>query len=575
MNNKEVFKYEYEGYEEYEQEVEPERFVVNKGFYVGNRLIALFEPKVIQKNIIIDKSRETTDYSYSVCVIKLNGKQSECIEVKEFDKIKWNMSFGVVDGDLSKNDKAYLLRKLQQEAASDTLPEVKRLIADSGFYMIEKTPVAVIGKDILIPEGIEGINVSSTSEFTLKRVEGEINADTIRKYLSFLPGVTEILFYTSLLGIVKPILLELSVIPGFVTTITAPSGHLKTTLVRLYYKFLNDEDIQEISFDDYKRSDVLAKQIESLATQNFLLDDFHYKSGAYNKSRFRDRLDLLTRLVSSPRPTAGIVITTEAIQNTSIFSGQDRMLQVRIPKMNNEELAKYKTELNNLNSFEMSAIAYQFIKNIIDDFDTVKVMINNHMSDYKSPEWCDAGTRLAMHNKIIMLVEELFRHYMCDGDETISMKEQLCNALEKNGRLQTKQLIKLRREDDKEGAYLLALLDIIKEGDKCQIIKIKKTKASYEDMKNDQALLLPYDKKFYITSNTLQYALMTKLKKPVSIRKVSDELHDAGILIEDLDKRSVKFNSRRHYLIDTEMLEYVCKSIRDNDFEEFDDECSY
>lgn len=44
----------------------------------------------------------------------------------------------------------------------------------------------------------------------------------------------------------------------------------------------------------------------------------------------------------------------------------------------------------------------------------------------------------------------------------------------------------------------------------------------------------------------------------VSVRKVSEELHDFGVLIEDKDKRSVKFRQRRHYLIDYMALKNVC-----------------
>ena len=55
---------------------------------------------------------------------------------------------------------------------------------------------------------------------------------------------------------------------------------------------------------------------------------------------------------------------------------------------------------------------------------------------------------------------------------------------------------------------------------------------------------------------------MNHIGHPVSLRKVSDELHDAGVLVEDIDKRSKKFMSRRHYVIAVDALDRYCEVLR-------------
>ena len=71
----------------------------------------------------------------------------------------------------------------------------------------------------------------------------------------------------------------------------------------------------------------------------------------------------------------------------------------------------------------------------------------------------------------------------------------------------------------------------------------------------------PINKVCYITSNNLAYILSKELGRAVSIKQVSSELHKSGVLIEDSDKYSVKFLSRRHYKIDCQILHDVCKAI--------------
>ena len=141
----------------------------------------------------------------------------------------------------------------------------------------------VMGNRAMLPtEEKEKLTVVSSSTSLMKTIDIIDLKERISTYINFMPKVTVVLFYAALLGAIKPLLNHLSVISDFIIGIVAPSGHLKTSLTRLYTKWLVDEDELEISFDESIRSDVLQKRIEQAAGQNFLIDDLHKKSSTYD-----------------------------------------------------------------------------------------------------------------------------------------------------------------------------------------------------------------------------------------------------------------------------------------------------
>lgn len=156
-------------------------------------------------------------------------------------------------------------------------------------------------------------------------------------------------------------------------------------------------------------------------------------------------------------------------------------------------------------------------------------------------------------------MEHLFCKYVCSGNTQNSAHRELDEALQRQGKRQLKQLDSLRQKDE-ECNVLLVLDEIIKEGTKSKDIKISMVRAQYSDQTGNQAFL--DDNYFYITGNALQACLMNHIGYPVSLRKVSDELHDAGVLVEDIDKRSKKFMSRRHYVIAVDALDRYCEVLR-------------
>jgi hypothetical protein len=67
----------------------------------------------------------------------------------------------------------------------------------------------------------------------------------------------------------------------------------------------------------------------------------------------------------------------------------------------------------------------------------------------------------------------------------------------------------------------------------------------------------------YITQTALVRAFTKRLKKDISYREITGEFHDAGILMEDMDRHSKKFQNIRHYVINVKTLETIIETLED------------
>lgn len=533
------------------------RFEPNQGYMVGDQLIADFCPEItaVEEIYAVDGSRVV---SYEVTVTDKSGKKGEPRMVPDITRIDWFKDFGICDIYMGKRDKKILAYKLQQEALV-CKNRRKKIYISPGFHMVEGMPVVAMGNRIISHSNMSGdITIISASKFEMKT--GEIDClQMAENCINFMPGVTVLLFYAALLGAIKPLLDSFGVIMDFIIAVVAPSGHLKSTLTRLYALWLVQREAQEISFSDTIRNDRLQGKIEECAAQNFLIDDYHTAPKAYTQNKYRDRLDQATRIVSGSRNSANIFVTSESFKDSSIFSAADRMLQIRISRMADDELSRYKDKLSKIPEYAMPMIAVHFLQKLLNSFEQVKKEVADYLNDFKQPAWCKGSTRIGNQCRVLLLVEHLFCKHVCHMDAGISANSELTRALQQQGERQLKYLDSLRQKDE-ECNILLVLDEIIKEGTKSTDIKISLVRSQYSDQTGDQAFL--NGNYFYITGNALQACLMNHIGYPVSLRKVSDELHDAGVLVEDIDKRSKKFMSRRHYVIAVDALDRYCEVLR-------------
>lgn len=545
-----------------------QRFEEGRGFMIGETVIAEFEPTVTEryhyKNL---NTGEETD-EYTVVTKDIYGSTASS-RVSDFLKIDWYRDFGIIDIELSRKGKRILAAKLQREARN--LAEEychEEIVASPGFYINDDVPIMIMGNQAMLPVKEEGkFTVVSSSTSLMKTTDNMDLKQEISNYINFMPKVTVVLFYAALLGAIKPLLNHLDVKTDFIIGIVAPSGHLKTSLTRLYTKWLVDEDELEISFDESIRSDVLQKRIEQAAGQNFLIDDLHKKSSTYDQNRYKERLDKAVRTASRVSNSALIFVTAESLKGTTIFSSHDRILQIKIPGMDSEELSIYKMNMADISHPYMAEIAVRFVQVLLDNYqdvrETVEQYIGNNIfynkSKFEMPEWCKGSTRVGNQVRVLYLVEDLFCQYMCDNDSKMSGRIQLHEVLEETGKIQVKQLEQLRSREE-EGDILLVLHQIIEEGTNCKDIHIVMTESQYSSRDKNMALLK--DGCFNIKGEDLINVLMKRVGRPVSLKKVSDQLHKEGILDEDSDKRTKKVASRRHYVINIAMLENYCRFLK-------------
>ena len=77
----------------------------------------------------------------------------------------------------------------------------------------------------------------------------------------------------------------------------------------------------------------------------FLIDDLHKKSNTYDQNKYKERLDKAVRIMSKVGNSALVFVTAESLKGTTIFSGHDRILQIKIPRMNSEDLEANKMKM--------------------------------------------------------------------------------------------------------------------------------------------------------------------------------------------------------------------------------------
>jgi hypothetical protein len=537
-------------------------FVPGEGFKMFGEIIAPFEPYIKCKYIKKNLTTKRSEVSYDIVVRAMDGSEKSPVRISEFEKIDWLMDFGVDDSGIKKLQRKRLVYKLRQEAAGEDIPTCKELIADSGFYIVDDVPVMVMGDRVIVPRSkANEVRVKSVSKTRMKsNAIPDMNL-SIKTYLDFMPEVSPILFYASLLGAVKPILNKWSVLTDFIVMIVGPSGHLKTTLARYYAQWLESESDQKIGFDETIRNDALESKMKAVATQNFVIDDFRPKALNYDNKKFESKLDILTRIVSAPGNIASAVVTAETLEESKdnlLFSCLDRFLRIEIDKQDGETLRKLKLHLKDLSGYEMSEIAFQFVTKIIDDYEGAKIQADNFRETYKPDKWCDALTRVSNQIMVISLVEHLFCHYMCNDDKEKSGHDKLLKLLEKNGRSQT-DILRQKQRNEQVNPAIITLYEMIEEGEECAELKIVKEKSKYNEESGTAAYRdtnLEHDF-LYITKNSLQRAFTKRGGKIVSMKKLSDEFHDAGILVEDIDKRTKKFLAKRHYVINVRTLREI------------------
>ena len=374
-----------------------------------------------------------------------------------------------------------------------------------------------------------------------------------KEFISFMPGVTEILFYYVLLAVVKPFLVSQRIYPNFMLAVIGPSGHLKTTLVRLFALWLEHDNLQEMAFADVTGQSALDARIKELQGMNLIMDDMHAFSGNYRRNKQTELLDYLSRHCDSRNGLANIIVTGEMVPPEAIFSTRDRMLQLQIPQMSAEELKAYKHKIGKLPENFMAQLSERFAETLEMSRSKVECDIGLFHEKYEEPAGLDSTTRIAAHVEYILITQFLYKKYFCANNESASMEKQFKEALHRQALRLHNQLCNQRQKEE-EVDYVEVVYEILS----CN--KYLTMESVYGEYKPSADNFVLHNGKFYITKTALQKGLLTYLKRTVSMKAVSDALHDAGVIEEDCSARTKKFQGTRHYVISRQAIELYCRT---------------
>lgn len=516
-----------------------------EGLFADDELLAEFNPQVTRKKIYTDLHSGEKKISYKVTVTDLNGNVGEEVELSDFSNISYFKEFGCPDGCLTKSQRSLLEYKLQME--SKEVPVDQVLILRPGLQFYNDAPLFVLGDQIITPGSFKEEMVIHEANPIPAVKPSTCVKEEAKNWITLLPGVTEIIFYGALFAVLKPFLDYWGIKSDFLFAVVGPSGHLKTTLTSLYTLWMEESERQMTTFRSTYRTDALMKQIQKCDGSNFLMDDLHQAKSSYRKAKQGDQLDMVIRNMPNQFRNTNIWVTGESMEDMDIFSCQDRMLQIRIPKMDAEHINMLKQEVSSLDKNSMCQAALLFANVLVRNMHEVQKDVCSYYEKH-SIAGSDSSTspiRLHRHRMFIEMTEYLYRKHICNLSSGWSCHKELEEALDKQYAIQEKELLKLRKREEKRD-YVIDVFEMLNADGKYLVAL---TDPKDYQAKEGEGEFLIWNNRYYIRKNVLQKGLMEYFGEPVPINDVINALDNAGCLDKERDSRSKHFAGTRCYVI--------------------------
>ncbi len=415
----------------------------------------------------------------------------------------------------------------------------------------------LIGKKIFFKCATsEVVQVKDNSGVLLKRSPDYSKRELLQQASSFITlkhGVTEILFYYSLLPIVSMFLGVLGIFPNMILVITGRMGNFKTTLARIVTFILEQEELQEVPFYLLPKTKVLEEKMKLLTGMNLLIDDVFLSATQYGNNRKADLLNIIARYGDKKWYKTGIIITAEQMPEKLILSGRDRIFQLDIPDLKSEEKAELWKKCGCIPDYMMAQVSECFVQSLMENYDSVIKDIEYFLQKYQYPEGLNADTRIADHVKYMQLVEFLYRKYMCNGDEAYSAREQFESVLYEKAVRQHKEIRFAIHEQKID--YVREIYKMLN-SDNMYLVMVSNRRFYAPDGKN---FLIEYGR-YYVTGSALYYGMIKYLGRTISRKVLSDALFDAGVLETDNSggRTQKTYWNRRHYVISRQVIEAYC-----------------
>lgn len=511
-------------------------FKTGEGLYMNGNLIAPFEPilRRVLRHIPQDSIEDSWE-EYGIEIRRCDGTMSELCFVKSLRPDYFKM-WRVPDALLERDERRALTAKLQSEYEG---------AIKENIYEASKTgPLDEEGKSFLFGDLLLGEQRKiSFNESVIKFKTNDLNRDVSHlvrqgeKYINFLPGTSEVIFYSALVGILKPYFNMAGFPIRFSIFLFGPSGHLKSSIIRKYALWLDEEQQMQILQSPYTMRS-LEKRIENLKGMNFLLDDYRDASGTSARDRQRNTIDNVVRWIDSQEENANLFITGEYLEGS--FSCQDRILGIEIPKKTGDELQVLKHQFSLLDKKDMISIAAVFAERIAKNSENVVNKIRTYMCS-ATKDNIAGDYRFNNFISCIFATEMLYREFICSGNETLSNLPKLRSAMEDIASKQNRRL-RMLIENGGKTDYVYCVAKALNSP------KLVFQKEKYN--MDDQGAALVKDGLVIITSKNLKLLLQQQYPgRDIPLKKVIQALDEVDALESDKDKNGKKYLGRRHYCI--------------------------
>lgn len=297
--------------------------------------------------------------------------------------------------------------------------------------------------------------------------------------------------------------------------------------------------------------------IDKIPGQNFLVDDLHEIKTSYAAAKQCEKLDNLVHHSDKNINSANVIITGETMEKMGIFSCKDRILQIKVPRMESKELQEIKKKMSLLSDDYMAGLAVAFQQELMKNYMKVCQTIKQYMTENLDKTGMNYDTRTYHHMTFIKLTEKLFRKYMCNDLSDLSGKQELNKAIERNYQIQQREL-QWERQEECDNDYVRDVYLMLCGGNR--YLEVVTNKIMYCP---NNANFYMHENKSYVTRTALVNGMNKYYKHAVSWKKIVDALHEAGVLDEDDKVRTKKFVDKRHYVILMDMIEDYLKFQQD------------
>lgn len=522
-------------------------FIEGEGLYVDNAEVPITDFDVMVTKIIVTEIMAADGEvgkkcsTYEIIAVTLAGKKLPARQVKKLNGIKFfDLWSEIVDAAMPNGVRRLLEIRLQQTAKE---AEIKRniLLEFPGINHIEGTPVYAVGDQILRPKLSKDIKIELSMKMKrhIWRVEKDTTVITdgaVKNYIQVAPDCSVIIFYSIMLGAIKPFFVEAGYNPTICINLVGESGIGKTRMVKTMCSFTGNSSWFMASMLNDKKNDALLREQQAYGF-TFVLEDYHPTTKAYDRERQLSLMNAILRDIESVPESPVLLMTSECLDG--IYSTQDRMLQVHVQKIDNVILKKIEKEKTVL-----PTLAKQFVQNLLNNYHDV---LNDIQTYYCELDVGGSYTRAELQGEILKMVAKLYQKYM----GSCNYLSELSNALQKQTKRQKEYMHSLKSVNN-EDDYVDLFCKVI--GSETIYHICTEYEGEYE-AKVDQIYLYKGEE-IRLTKMALRHGLKKYCgyDQKGLVKKIVNALHENDLLVEDKDTTSKKFCGVRHLCVSNKAL---------------------